>query len=563
MNDRYLRRAVRGLGSVALALAATAAPVFAQSERPLSVLVRGPVDASAIRSGVASELGATVTAAEGSCDAPCLVVTIEGPSATVIFMPEHGAPRTRTVELGGDPRQWQTVITLLVGNVVRDEAADVLGLIPEPAPVEAAPPDVVEPSAPVPIIAPAPLTAAPGEVAPMRPAGPNRYVGFGLLPGLTTDFTQVGKVSHAFSIDLLAGVSAGSSGVTISGVADIENGPVFGIQIAGAASFARRVSGTQVAGVAAASGELHGVQVAGAAAYAHRVNGAQIAGAAAVARSADIQVGGAVAFAHGRAATQIAGAVAAADGAANFQVGGAVAAARGDTNVQIAGAASVARSANVQIAGATTVAKQANIQIAGAVNVAGVVEGVQIAPFNIARRVDGVQVGVVNVGSADGFSLGLINIVPGGRADLEATIDTDATGTVLFRHGGRSWHNVYGIGGQSVDEKSGPSDDVWMYGFGFGPSWKVDRTRIDVELMGWQVNHGARHSQDISLLAQLRATAAVDFGPLKLVAGGAINTYISDDQQSPLILSRRTPGAMDQAKVTVDVWPSAFVGVRL
>ena len=35
--------------------------------------------------------------------------------------------------------------------------------------------------------------------------------------------------------------------------------------------------------------------------------------------------------------------------------------------------------------------------------------------------IDGVQIGVVNIGgSVDGFSFGLINIVPGGRYDLEA-----------------------------------------------------------------------------------------------------------------------------------------------
>src|SRR6185436_18279970 len=108
--------------------------------------------------------------------------------------------------------------------------------------------------------------------------------------------------------------------------------------------------------------------------------------------------------------------------------------------------------------------------------------------------VDGVQVGVVNVGSADGFSFGLINIVPGGRADLEAAVDSSRLGTLLFRHGGRRWHNAYGVGGHPG------SQDVWMYGLGFGPSWRAGSTVFDLELLGWQINHGASHYDGISLL---------------------------------------------------------------
>jgi len=236
----------------------------------------------------------------------------------------------------------------------------------------------------------------------------------------------------------------------------------------------------------------------------------------------------------------------------------------GSSNIQLGGIASVAGgSANIQVGGITAVARSANFQLAGLVNVAHRLRGVQLAPINVAREVEGVQVGIINVGgSADGFSFGLINIVPGGRADLEATIDSSSVGTLLFRHGGNRWHNVYGVGGHPFTE-SGPTDDVWMYGLGFGPSWRIAHTRVDLEAIGWQVNHGARHSTDISILGQLRLSFAHGIGPFAIVAGGALNAYISDDHSSPLLLERRAPGTMMEETVTVEVWPSAFVGVRL
>ena len=135
---------------------------------------------------------------------------------------------------------------------------------------------------------------------------------------------------------------------------------------------------------------------------------------------------------------------------------------------------------------------------------------------------------------------------------------------MLFRHGGRRWHNVYGVGGHPVDEQAGSTrtDDVWMYGLGFGPSWQRANSVVDLELMGWQVNHGARHSDDISLLSQLRLSVA--YGrTFQVVAGGALNAYISSDRESPLFLERQKPGMEMDPGVNVKVWPSAFVGLRL
>jgi hypothetical protein len=121
---------------------------------------------------------------------------------------------------------------------------------------------------------------------------------------------------------------------------------------------------------------------------------------------------------------------------------------------------------------------------------------------------------------------------------------------------------VYGVGGHPVN-RDGPNDDVWMYGLGFGPSLPFGDTVIDLEAIAWEVNHGPRHESDVSLLAQLRLSVAHRWGAFAVVAGGVLNSYITSDQQSPLVLERRTTSSTMASGVTVTTWPGAFIGVRI
>ena len=581
------------------------AGVARADDRTLHLAVHGSLDADAVARALAAELDVAVEVSGGACNVPCLDVAVDSKdTATILFSPRSGGSRSRSVALGTDTTQWPVVITLLAGNVVRDEAQDVLAGLPgdlgAPTP-EANPGDVPAP----PVIAPAfvvegPITH-PAQVAavpvPMIAASDQDeprehiFVSIGFVPVLSTDLTRVGTVEHSLSLNALVGVSGGSTGFAASGLVDVQRGLVGGVQFAGIAAIARRVSGTQAGGIASVAGDVDGVQVAGIVSAADRVAGVQGAGIAAVARSsADLQLAGIASVTHRAAHSQFAGIASVSGGDATLQGGGIASVAHGDAGVQAAGIASVATgnanvqaagiasvaagSANVQVAGITNaVHGNANIQIAGVVNVAGRDNGLQLAPINVSHGGDGVQVGVINVGgSPDGFSFGLINIVPGGRYDLESAVDSSKMGTLLFRHGGRRWHNVYGVAGHPVDHsdstRSG-NDDVWMYGLGFGPSMQIgDDNVIDLEAIAWQVNHGPSHESDISLLAQGRLSVSHYWGPFGIVAGVAYNTYITDDHSSPLLLERRavrtptTPTTPDRS-TTVERWPSAFIGVRI
>ncbi len=80
--------------------------------------------------------------------------------------------------------------------------------------------------------------------------------------------------------------------------------------------------------------------------------------------------------------------------------------------------------------------------------------------------------------------------------------------------------------------------------------------------MYWQVNEGTSHRTDRSILGQLRLSVAHDFGPVAVVVGGALNAYPTNDDMAPLLVARRGMPTSEHG-VTVEVWPSAFVGVRL
>ena len=172
---------------------------------------------------------------------------------------------------------------------------------------------------------------------------------------------------------------------------------------------------------------------------------------------------------------------------------------------------------------------------------------------------------MINVGGGpDGDSFGLINIVPGGRTELEATMDTDKIGTVMLRHGGRHWHNVYGFGGQSITEPTGaPSDDVWMFGLGVGPSLHVGGLPVDIEAMtlAGQPRPPLRRSPQPAQPAPPHRRRAARSGHARRRRRD--QRVRLERSQSPFITARTTTPDPMSTDVTVKLWPSLFVGARI
>ena len=537
-------RAIRTSFLVAAVLVAAPAPARAEDPPPLHALVSGGPAGTAdlVVRAIAVELGRPVTllANDAACPAPCAAITIDTQQATATarVTADNGELRQRTISVPSDPAGRADVIALLVGNLARDEAAAIAGELdadeptPEPSP-EPTPEPVVEPAptpepTPEPVVEPTPapdpepVVVLPAEA---RPDEGRTSIRIGLVSPISIRFG--GASQRGLGVHLLVGYSRESHLLTLSGIADVVRGDVYGAQIAGIAAVGGRIRGVQIAGIFAGAGQLDGLSIAG---VASRSNG-----------GAGIQIAGAASVAGGRAGTQLAG-------AANVAGKGA--------GVQIAGAANVAGGS-------------VGLQVAGAVNVArGHVYGAQVGVVNVAGTVDGVQLGVVNVArrSAGGLSLGLINVVPGGRSELEATLDTQRIGAVMFRHGGRRWHNVYGVAGRARGEildGSLTDDDVVMYGFGFGPTFEVGGMLLDVDAIGWHVLYGDGTRGELDVLAQLRAVGAVPIGGIELIGGVAASAYITTDSTRPDFATRRTgaPDTMDDVRVIVT--PTAFLGIRL
>lgn len=540
--------------------------------RVVGTTKQGWPSATALAEALASDLGQAVVlvAADGLCPVLCVEVAFdqaatEGPSVMVRIMGRRSELRERRMVLPADQAQWLEASTLLAGNLVRDEAAALIAALSPPttatdavpgsapdALLEHAPvtqPDAVPVAAPVTVPVPASVTAPP----------PHSAVAFGLVPPVSSDGSQTGKRSHDFSLDLLVGVSGGSSGFSLSGLADIERGDARGVQIGGLVARARDVRGLQVGGLVSAATSLRGVQLAG------------VLNTSTMGADRGVQIAGVAN--HGiRPALQLAGGINVAPSKAGWQ---------------IAGGSNYAHRADVQIAGASNTLMGpdavARFQLAGGLNGAERVTGVQIAAFNVADRVDGLQLGAVNVavksnnalqigainiaGKSDGVSIGAINIIPGGRTDLDVYADTDGTGTLLLRHGSRRWHNVYGIAGNrgSAATALDDQDRLWMYGLGMGSGGALWRGHLDLEAMYWQVHHGTQGFDDLQLLTQLRATYAHPITDKLAVIGGLVlNAYVTDDGDTNEISFGRgtylSQGDGDQVRVRS--WATGYLGVR-
>lgn len=231
-------------------------------------LIEG-VDREQLRDAIAAELGVTVVlAGPGVEGRGTMRVRLESPGkVTVSFRAEGGKEVGRTLELPKKPEQAIETIALILGNLVRNEAAELLeSLKPKPKPALAPPP-------------PPPLAPPPVIVAPPPPkttcARPSSWIGLDAVPGVGWHQDD----SRAFSFGLIGTFSRGVRGADIASAAAIARGDVCGAQIGGAVSIATGdFQGVQIGGAAAiVAGDVRGAQVGGALSLAGTVHGVQIA----------------------------------------------------------------------------------------------------------------------------------------------------------------------------------------------------------------------------------------------------------------------------------------------
>ncbi len=230
---------------------------------------------------------------------------------------------------------------------------------------------------------------------------------------------------------------------------------------------------------------------------------------------------------------------------------------------------------SVQIAGFTNIAPEGNIsvQAAGFLNVAREVKGLQVAGFvNIAKNVKGVQLaGFINIcDTIDGIPIGFINIVKkNGYNRFEISTTDYAFGQVSFKLGTRYFYNIYSFSKLIKDKNR------YSFGGGFGSEMDLGKSfLLNLELTVHQVLwiNDSRvkdllRVDRLNLLTQFKIAFGKELGNrVSVYLAPAINVSVSTDKSK-----RLGPDFQPYWKVTplngndktqVRIWPGFSAGFR-
>jgi hypothetical protein len=406
----------------ALAQSGPSSPSSAASPLRGGVLVvrfgaRGTLDESAIRAAVARELGVRV-AGDASADpsAPVLELSLRDDGRTLDATYQA---MQRSVRLPEQADAAVETIALLAGNLVRNEAAELLAELERSradTEAPAAEPAATEPPAPssppAPASRPKPETPAKPRQAiaptsnrdlPKRPVNATLFHPIALEPDsekysfafeLGLFYARLGRIEGAALDVFVQRIDHGLNGAALSGLWSDVRGNVNGAVLSSlVATGAGKLEGAQLATAFAwQRGSLAGVQLSAGVAAADQVSGVQ-------ASSASVSTG----------------------------------ALRG---AQLGVVDVAAKLEGLQL-GVATVAEELNGVQLGVVNVAGHVRGAQVGLVNIASGVDGEQAGIVSV-SHD------TRIRATSWVDVTTSGDATLHGGIKFQ--GRHVYSVLGLG---------------------------------------------------------------------------------------------------------------------
>jgi hypothetical protein len=297
-------------------------------------------------------------------------------------------------------------------------------------------------------------------------------------PWLGTHGKLSGQVVNNFSLNILGGYTAGTNGIEIGGLFNIDKKNVRYVQAAGLFNtVGGRVDGVQVAGISnLVLDSVRGVQAAGVNNLVYgNMRGLQIAGV----------------YNH------------VTDSVKGMQVAGVVNYNRKSTNgVQIAGVANIS-------------SKQMNgLQVSGVVN--------------YAKRLRGVQIGVINIAdTSDGYTIGLINIVRHGYHKLSYTVNEVQNVNLSVKTGN---HKLYSI--LTAGLHAGDSNQLYSFGYGLGCERKINKKgtlSLNPELTSLYLYRGSWDYTNI--LNKVALNLNIKLGKyVSLFAGPTFSVFITDQQ---------------------------------
>jgi hypothetical protein len=299
-----------------------------------------------------------------------------------------------------------------------------------------------------------------------------------LVPGLGSHGKMSGQVVNNFSLNVFGGYTAGTNGIEIGGLFNIDKKEVKYFQAAGIFNVVGgKVTGFQVGGVNnTVLNDTKGFQVAG---VNNHVQG----------KFSGIQVGGV--YNH------------VTDSVKGFQAAGVANFARRKVNgVQIGGVANVA---NREMSG---------VQIAGV--------------FNYAKKLKGLQIGLINIAdTSEGYSIGLINVVFKGYHKLSLSTNEVINFNASFKTGNSKLYSILYAG-----INAGDSSKVYSFGYGLGSELKLNQKKtlsINPEVTSQYLYLGSWDYTNI--INRLQLNLNVKLGKyISLFTGPSYSVYISDQK---------------------------------
>jgi hypothetical protein len=470
-------------------------------------------DRSGLRVALANTLGVAITEPKGDLREALATVVVRrraDGNVTIVFIRPDGREVERTLDLPADRVLATETIALAAGNLVRDEAAELVAALSSP---------------PAPSEASAALPAVDAASAPPMPATPRVSCNDGEPLFFGADFAPYAGTSSKYadrrrtlSLNFVGGYARGLHGFELGVGANIESAFMCGVQLAAGANVVMGpVRGVQLATANVALGKVEGVQLGVFGLAKGDVEGAQIA---------TVSIGeGAL------EGVQL--------GVVNVLKGFAVGNQSGVVNV-----AADVRGAQL-----------------GVVNVAhGGVEGVQIGTTNVATgEVRGTQVGVFNYADVSDYPVGVVSVVRRGRTSVDGWVTEAGIGMAGVRHGGRVIHNMYGVGYRAGT----PSG--WSFALGLGARLELSpKAHIDFETIAYWLQRNEPFVEDAQI-----ASAGASFGyaltpVFGVFAAPTFNMLVTPDKEYSQVGAFWGGSTLlyESDMVTVRAWPGASLGIR-
>jgi hypothetical protein len=574
---RTLRRHSWLLSALLTSLAASATARDAAAQEPAAEAEFGPValkvdatgwalDERSVRAAILQELELDERAPPGQAPMAIALRAVSGGDLTVTIHAGAGQDLSRSVTAPARADEVPEVTALLVGNLARDEAGDLLARLrtPEPTRAPEATPALAEEQLPLDsvnlsLVYPLTLRERTDERRFALELG-LFYSRIGALSGVALELGGIAHVLGRVDGFMLGGIGywhgGAAEGVRIGGVLGVGGTGLDGLSLAGAVTVERGdVSGGQISGVSnIASGDLDGVQLTAGLNLAGAVEGAQVSGIFNLARGVEgAQLGSGVNQARGDVAGwQVAGLANLAHALHGAQLAAGVNLAGGAVEgAQAAGIFNLAQGDldGVQLSGGVNLAEHIQGMQISVLNIGGDVSGGQIGIVNVARDVDGVQLGVVNVArEVDGVSLAMVPYSKRGRTQgvVWYGSSTPFNVGVRFHTGALYVMPTFGYDPRGSAVIVEPIDGDYAPGLSLGYRLSIDRAFADVDANYTNRSDGANYDEhDVELRYRLLGGFQLvpDFG---VFAGGGVRHHF------------RTQGPADAS-----VKPEFSVGIQV